>query len=72
MIGALREERLATNESSLSPSTTSPLGLRGDRLQEFAVRLEPGELVGRGLGGPAGLTLADGAAVGRVAVARTR
>ena len=40
------------------------LGLRGDRLQELAVGLEAGELVGRGLGGPAGLALADGAAVG--------
>ena len=32
--------------------------------EELAVGLEAGELVGRGLGGPAGLALADGAAVG--------
>ena len=61
MIGALREERLATNESRSSPSTTSPPVLRGDRLQELPVGLEPGELVGGGLGGPAGFALADGA-----------
>ena len=63
MIGACREERLATNESSRVAVDDLAAGLRGDRLQELAVGLEPGELVGRGLGGPAGLALADGAAV---------
>ena len=65
MIGALREERLATNEARPVAVDDLALGLRGDRLEELAVGLEAGELVGRGLGGPAGLALADGAAVGR-------
>ena len=64
MIGASREERLATNESSRSPSTTSPLVLAAIVFEELPVGLEAGELVGGGLGGPAGLALADGAAVG--------
>ena len=65
MIGASREERLATNDVEPVAVDDLAAGLRGDRLEEFAVGLEPGELVGGGLGGPAGLALADGAAVGR-------
>ena len=41
------------------------LGLGRDRFQEFAVGLEAGELVGRGLSRPAGLSLADDAPVRR-------
>ena len=39
-------------------------GLLRRGLEVVAVGLQPGELVGGGLGGPAGLALADGAAVG--------
>ena len=60
----LLEERLVTNEARRSPSTTSPRGLEGDRLQQLAVRLEPGEFISRRLSGPAGLASTDGTAIG--------
>ena len=64
MIGASLEARRVTNESRALPSTTSPPVFRARAFEGVAVGLEPGEFVGGGLGGPARLAPAHGAAVG--------